>query len=108
LEPLEERSLPSVVPPIPIPEQPVGPGIHAFLPGPADAPASQLPFGRDPSTITDFTGFVGDVHVQMTGTPKGGTGTDAVSTLSDVDLRFMQGIYKGVDGRFHFGTFVFV
>ena len=108
LEPLEERSLPSTVPPLPIPEDGIAPGIHAFLPGPADAPATASPFGREPSTITDFTGFVAVAHLQGTGTPSGGSGADAVSTLYDVDLRIMQGTYRGVDGRFHFGTFALV
>jgi hypothetical protein len=108
LEPLEDRNLPSAVPPVPIPAEAIAPGIHAFLPGPADAPLSMLPFGREPSTITDFTGFVGVVHLQGTETPTGGTGTDAVSRLYDVDLRFMQGVYRGVDNRFHFGTFALV
>jgi hypothetical protein len=91
-----------MVPPLPIPAEVIAPGIHAFLPGPADAPLTMLPFGREPSTITDFTGFVGVVHVQGKGTPTGATGTDALSTLYDVDLRFMQGVYRGVDGGFHF------
>jgi hypothetical protein len=108
LETLEDRSLPSAVAPIPIPAQAIAPGIHAFLPGPADAPLSMLPFGREPSTITDFNGIVGVVHLQGTGTPTGGTGTDAISTLYDVDLRFMKGFYRGVDNQFHFGTFAFV
>ena len=108
LEPLEDRSLPSTVPPVPIPEQPIAPGVHAFLPGPADAPVTSLPFGRDPSTITDFVGFVAVAHLQGTGTPSGGAGSDTQSTLSDVDLRIMQGVYRGVDNEFHFGTFAFV
>jgi hypothetical protein len=102
---LENRSLPSTVPPVPIPFDPVAPGIHVFLPGPADAPLSSLPFGREPSTITDFTGFVAVAHLQGTGTPSGGSEADAVSTLYDADVRFMQGVYRGVDNQFHFGTF---
>jgi hypothetical protein len=105
---LEDRSLPSTVPPVPIPEQPIAPGAHAFLPGPADAPATSLPFGRDPSTITDFVGFVAEAHLQGTGMPSGGSGSDAQSTLGDVDLRIMKGVYRGVDNQFHFGTFALV
>ena len=107
-EPLEDRNLPSTVPPVPIPAEPIAPGIHAFLPGPADAPLTMSPFGREPSTVTDFAGFVGVAHLQGTGTPAGGTGTDAQSTLYDVDLRIMQGVYRGVDNAFHFGTFALV
>jgi hypothetical protein len=108
VEPLEDRNLLSAVAPLPIPAQVIAPGIHAFLPGPADAPLSMLPSGREPSTITDFIGFVGVAHLQGTGTPAGGSGTDALSTLYDVDLRFMQGVYRGVDNQFHFGTFALV
>jgi hypothetical protein len=59
--------------------------------------------GGEPSTITDFNGFVGVAHVQ-------GTGTDGQghTLLWDADLRFMQGDYRGVDGRLHSGTFGFV
>jgi hypothetical protein len=108
LEVLEDRNLPSSVPPVPIPAEPLGPGIHAFLPGPADAPLTSLPFGREPSTITDFIGFVAVAHLQGRGTPTGGTGADANSTLYDVDLRVMKGIYRGEDNQFHFGTFALV
>jgi hypothetical protein len=93
---------------VPIPAEPIAPGIHTFLPGPADAPATASPFGGEPSTITDFTGFVAVAHLQGTGAPSGGTGSDAATTLYDVDLRVMQGVYRGVDGRSHFGTFAFV
>ena len=103
LEPLEDRNLPSTVQPVPIPFEPIAPGVHAFLPGPADSPQSMLPFGRDPSTITDFAGFVAVTHLQGTG-----KASDGVSTLYDVDLRIMKGVYRGVDNKFHFGTFALV
>lgn len=57
------------------------------------------PASEEPSTITDFNGFVGATQLQ-------GTGTDDL--LYDVDMRFMQGIYVGVDGKVHRGTFAFV
>ena len=64
--------------------------------------------GAEPSTIFDFNGFVGVAH--LTGT---GTGTDTAtgtssSLLFDVDNRFMQGVYVGVDGKKHTGTFGFI
>src|SRR5262249_40324727 len=105
LEFLEDRSLPSVVAPLPIPGgtpgfAPSDPFEHANLAGPADAPP---PFGNEPSSINDFVGFIGVAHVEGTG--KDGQGN---TLLWDVDLRFMQGVYRGVDGRSHFGTFAFV
>ncbi len=103
LELLENRSLPSAAPfPIPGGLGPLFPGEpfeHVFLPGPVDA---GLPFG-EPSAITDFNGFVGAAHVEGTG-----TGSVGVSALYDVDLRFMQGTYRGDDGNLHFGTFALV
>jgi hypothetical protein len=74
-----------------------GPFLHVNLPGPADAAP---PNGNDPSLITDFDGFVGEARVQGTGT---GTNTDTGETtplIFDADLRFMQGLYQSLEGRF--------
>jgi len=63
--------------------------------------------GIDPSSITDFNGAVGVADVQGTGTatnPDGSTET----LLFDTDMRFMSGVYVGVDGAVHKGTFGFV
>lgn len=63
--------------------------------------------GMDPSSISDFNGFVGVADVQGTGTatnPDGSTET----LLFDTDMRFMSGVYVGVDGAVHKGTFGFV
>src|SRR5262245_12733570 len=106
LEPLEDRSLPSVGPlPIPggilVPNPFGGPDGHFNQPGPAD---STLPGrGGEPSSITDFNGFIGVVRVDGTG--RDGDGNPL---LWEADLRFMQGVYVGVDGNVHHGTFVLV
>jgi hypothetical protein len=63
--------------------------------------------GTDPSSITDFKGVVGVADVQGNGTgtnPDGSTET----LLFDTDMRFMSGVYVGVDGEVHKGAFVFV
>ncbi len=63
--------------------------------------------GIDPSSIYDFNGFVGVAEVQGTGTatnPDGSTET----LLFDTDMRFMSGVYVGVDGAVHKGAFAFV
>jgi hypothetical protein len=74
--------------------QPFGPGtevFHVFFPGTGE-----------PSTITDFNGFVGVAHVT-------GTGTGANAGLSfDVDNRFMTGEYIAVDGRHFKASFGFL
>ena len=106
LEALEDRSLPSAAPlPIPggvlIPNPFGGPDVHANLPGPADSTVPGI--GGEPSTITDFNGFVGVVVVD-------GTGTDGSGhpLLWEADLRFLKGTYRGADGHFHEGAFAFV
>jgi hypothetical protein len=104
LEPLEDRSVPSASP-IPIPAffNPGlgGPDLHFQKPGPADNTSSI--FGGEPSSITDFKGFIGVVHVQGTGTDNSGR-----TLFWDSDLRFMDGLYRGSDGEIHEGTFAFV
>jgi hypothetical protein len=63
--------------------------------------------GIDPSSIADFNGAVGVADVQGNGTatnPDGSTET----LLFDTDMRFMSGVYVGLDGAVHKGTFGFV
>jgi hypothetical protein len=113
VEALEDRSLPSGTPlPIPgllfnppAPANPFGgPAIHFDLPGPADKTTPSIPtVGGEPSTITDFNGFIGGANVQGYGTDNHGT-----TLFWDVDLRFMSGVFQGDDGRIHQGTFAFV
>ncbi|HEV2237657.1 MAG TPA: hypothetical protein VGR57_13430 [Ktedonobacterales bacterium] len=57
------------------------------------------PGGEEPSSITDFNGFIGATDIQ-------GTGTGGL--LFDLDMRFMKGVYVGVDDQVHQGTFGFV
>jgi hypothetical protein len=69
---------------------------HFMFPGPADQ-------GHEPSLITDFNGFIG-------GAMFAGTGTDGAGnalTFSG-DMRFMKGVYLGVDGEKHRGAFGFI
>lgn len=79
----------SYVAPKPIPET-LFPGAPFHVMGPGT---------EEPSTMTDFNGFIGATEIQ-------GTGTGGL--LFDVDMRFMQGTYVGVDGGVHQGTFGFV
>jgi hypothetical protein len=104
LEALEDRSVPSAGPlPIPGTFNPGlgGPDIHFQKPGPADNTSGR--FGGEPSTITDFNGFIGVAHVQGTGTDNSGN-----TLFWDTDLRFMHGVYQGTDGQLHSGTFAFI
>ena len=112
-EALEDRTVPSGTPlPIPgllfnppAPPNPFGgPAVHFGLPGPADNTTPSIPtVGGEPSTITDLNGFIGVAHVEGTGTDNHGN-----TLFWDVDLRFMDGVFRGDDGRVHQGTFAFV
>ncbi len=63
--------------------------------------------GADASSIADFNGFVGVADVQGTGTATYADGSTE-QLLFDTDMRLMSGIYVGVDGAVHKGTFGFV
>jgi len=63
--------------------------------------------GVDPSSITDFKGFVGVADVRGKGTARHADGR-VETLLFDTDMRFMKGVYVGRDGAVHRGTFGFV
>ena len=66
---------------------------HVVLPGP----------DNEPSTITDYNGFTGIAAVQGHGTDNDGN-----TLYFDVDVRFMKGLYTGMDGRLRQGAFSFI
>ena len=66
---------------------------HFFPPG----------IGFDMSTITDFNGIVGGSEIR--GTARGSDGT---TYDFDTDMRFVRGVYIGLDGRLHTGSFGFI
>jgi hypothetical protein len=89
----------SAVLPRPIPSgfvTPVGVFIHHHLPG----------RGIEASQITDFKGTIG--LAQLTGTGTGTLNGTSSKLTFEIDNRFMQGTYVGVDGRRHQGTFGFI
>jgi len=55
------------------------------------------------STITDFAGIVGGSETRGTA-----RGSDDTAYSFDCDMRFMQGLYVGLDGRRHVGSFGFI
>ena len=63
--------------------------------------------GIDPSSITDFNGFVGVADVQGTGRATNPDGS-VEELLFDTDMRFMTGVYVSQDGAVHKGAFGFV
>jgi hypothetical protein len=87
--------------PIPGGVQPFGPGtevFHVILPGQ----------GNEPSTITDFNGFIGITHVAGMGTGRDTISNTEIRLIVDADMRFMLGEYIGMDSRLHRGAFAFV
>ena len=76
---------------------------HVFGPTPD---GSFDPIDAEPITITDFRGFVGLAYIDGT-VQRTNKHTGEVRTLRMIgsDMRFMAGIYRGVDGRIHEGAF---
>lgn len=60
------------------------------------------------SSIFDFHGSIGAANIDGTG--KGTNKKTGVTTSLnfDTDMRFMQGVYIGLDGEKHSGTFSFI
>ena len=89
---------------------------HFFFPGHADGSFSATdnedghvnPNGRDPSTVFDFDGSIGQADLILTGM---GTDTTTGATAPytfHTDMRFMTGKFVGTDGQVHKGTFAFI
>ena len=75
---------------------------HNFAPGVFD------PLNTDRSGIFDFNGHIGYAIIDGTGTGHS-TETNTTTPLPfEVDLRFMQGEYVGVDGRHRHATFCLI
>lgn len=95
--------------PRPIPHISTPPGGHFFFPGPVDAdPMTNPNAGHDPSIITDFKGIIGQVDLNFSG-----IGTDFNSGASATydfhcDMRFMDGIFVGLDNERHRGAIGFI
>lgn len=91
--------------PVPIPggSPALGGSFHVFGPNSID------PIDAEPITITNFNGFVGLSYpsgmVTQTNTR---TGETLRLPFISSDMRFMQGIFRGADGRIHDGTFALV
>ncbi len=84
----------------------LGGNFHVFGPTPD---GSFDPIDAEPSTITDFNGFVGLAYISGT-VQRTNKRTREVRTLPMIssDMRFMTGVFRGVDGRFHRGAFALV
>jgi TAT (twin-arginine translocation) pathway signal sequence len=93
--------------PVPIPggSPLLGGAFHIYGPGFPDFD----PPDAEPSTITDFNGFVGLAYISGTCTRTNEVTNEQVELpYLFNDMRFMRGVYKATDGRLHQGTFGFV
>jgi hypothetical protein len=70
----------------------------SFNPVPSGAFIHVLPpsIGFEMSTITDFNGVIGASETQGTA-----HGSDGTPYSFDCDMRFVRGVYVGLDGRLH-------
>ena len=60
--------------------------------------------GKEQSAITDFMGLVGSAHLQGTG-----LASDRPDRLHwDADVRFMDGVFVGLDSERHRGSLGFI
>jgi hypothetical protein len=88
------------------PFDPAGLDIYQNFQGPADANPLETPLlGNEPNQITDFNGFYGGVRVQGDGIGHQGNEADH-RFFWDADLRFMKGVYRGVDTHLYKATFL--
>ena len=91
--------------PVPIPGgSPVlGGSYHVF------GPAAIDPIDAEPSSITNFNGFIGLSYIRgMVTQTNRKTGERRRLPFIDSDMRFMQGDFVGTDRRMHQGAFAFV
>jgi hypothetical protein len=102
--------------PLPQPHTTAGPfgPLHFYFPGPIDGSAAATdgtgthPEGRDPSTITNFSGFVGAADLLFSGTATdANTGAKATYQFH-TDTRFMKGEFIASDEQRHRGAFAFI
>ena len=93
--------------PLPIPggTPALGGAFHIYGPG---APGLDPP-DSEPATITDFRGFVGLAYISGTvvRTQRSTGDTETLPFLGS-DMRFMQGVFRGADGKARQGTFGFI
>ena len=92
--------------PLPIPGGSPKIGFHVFGPTPD---GSLDPIDAEPASITNFDGVVGLAYVDGTVTRTSiSTGEHVELPFIASDMRFMQGVYRGVDGKPRQGTFGFI
>jgi hypothetical protein len=67
------------------------------------------PINAEPGTITNVNGVVGLAYIDGTVTrTRISTGEQKELPFIGSDMRFIQGVYRGVDGKPRQGTFGFI
>lgn len=91
--------------PIPVPGSPTLAPFHVWAPAAPGFDSADA----EPATITNFNGMVGLAYLSGKVTRTNLT-SGAVDYLdfTDADMRFMQGVYRGVDGKPRQGTFALI
>jgi len=93
---------------------PFGATVHGYFPGPIDGSlfptdgTGAHPEGRDPSTITNFAGVVGQVDAVFSGTGMDTMTGQQASYSFHTDTRFIKGQFIGSDEQIHRGAFAFI
>ena len=94
--------------PVPIPggTPALGGAFHLYGPTPD---GSFDPIDAEPSLITNFNGVVGLAYISgMVTRTNISTGERVRLPFNDADMRFMQGVYRGVDGKPRQGSFALI
>ena|SRR5207245_592610 len=81
-----------------------GPLFHVFAPG-----LGSFPVDQEPSTITNFNGFVGLAYISgMVTETNMSTGAKRRLPFLTSDMRFMKGVFRDTEGQVRQGTFALV
>jgi hypothetical protein len=113
-EEAEHRSCPVVPRPIPHINHPPPPGGHFFFPGPVDGsphpadPTTDPLTGRDPSIITDFSGVIAQADLAFSGIGTNLHTRERAGYDFHCDIRFMSGVFVGLDNQRHRGEIGFI
>jgi len=94
--------------PLPIPggSPTLGGAFHVYGPSPT---GFLDPIDAEPASITNFNGVVGLAYIDgMVTQTRVSNGEQKRYPFVASDMRFMQGVYRGVDGKPRQGTFGFI
>jgi len=92
--------------PIPGGSPTLGGAFHVYGPSPT---GFLDPIDAEPASITNFNGVVGLAYIDgMVTQTRVSNGEQKRYPFVASDMRFMQGVYRGVDGKPRQGTFGFI